>query len=84
MATVKDAAVILPPDMVHAAPEIIVVPGLLVIEPGAHVSVVKKPLPKTLTTVPLGPDEGLRVICGPVTVKTAVAKSPVLPVTVTM
>jgi hypothetical protein len=61
-----------------------VAPGLLVIEAALQVSVVKKPLPKTVMTDPLGADEGVRVMCGPLTVKTAVAKSPVLPVTVTM
>jgi len=48
-------------------------------------SAVLKPLPVTETAVPLLPVLGLRIIVGPgtVTVKTPVAKSPLLPVTVT-
>jgi len=49
-------------------------------------SAVLNPCPLTETAVPLGPVVGPRVIVGPwvVTVKAAVAKSPLLPVTVTM
>ncbi len=47
-------------------------------------SVVKNPAPLIATTVPTGPDEGVKETRGPVTVKTAVAKSRVLPLTVKM
>ena len=87
VATVNWApALIVPPVMVHTPLEIIVGPGALVtyVAGGAHVSVVKYPPPEMPTTVPTGPEEVVRVICGPVTVKLVVAESaPGLPVTVT-
>ena len=59
----------------------IVAPGLLVI--AQPVSAVLNPLPATTTEVPAGPELGVRVILGAgwVTVKVAVAKSPVDPLT---
>ena len=59
------------------------VPGLLVIV--QLESVARNPVPVTVTDVPAGPEVGLNVIDGPgrVTVKAAVAKSPLIPLTVT-
>jgi hypothetical protein len=50
-----------------------IVDGLLVAVPEA--SVVKNPLPEIVPEVPDGPEIGVIVILGPVTVKVAVAKS---------
>ena len=67
-----------PPAKVHTGAEIMLVGLLLIVE---HVSVVKNPLPVIVTAVRPGPELGISVMCGPVTMKVAVAKSPVLPVT---
>jgi hypothetical protein len=48
------------------------------------VSVVEKPLPVTVTVIPVTPELGVNTILGPVTIKAAVAVSPVEPVTVTV
>ena len=42
----------------------------------------EKPLPDTVTAVPEGPELGVSVIVGGVTVKVAAPTSPVLPFTV--
>jgi hypothetical protein len=53
---------------------------------GKHepVSVVEKPLPVTVTVIPVTPELGVSTILGPVTVNVACAESPVEPVTVTV
>jgi hypothetical protein len=74
-----------PPDIVHVGELTMSGSGVLVISDGqlAASSAVLKPLPVIVTTVPAVPEPGVRVICGPVTVNEAVAKSPVgTPVTV--
>jgi len=60
--------------------------GLLEIVVHEPASAVLKPLPVIVTAVPEGPELGARVIVGDVDVmvNVAVAKSPVLPVTVTV
>jgi len=49
---------------------------------GLAASAVSNPPPVAVTWVPIGPELGVRVRNGPVTVKLAEAESPVLPVTV--
>jgi hypothetical protein len=68
------------------APTAIMFVGLLEILVHGPASAVLKPLPVIVTGVPLGPVLGVRVIVGDVDVmvNVAVAKSPVLPVTVTV
>jgi len=53
---------------------------------GVHVptSKVLNPLPEIVTAVVVGPETGERVICGPVTTKSADAMSPELPFTETV
>jgi hypothetical protein len=65
-------------------PETIEVPGLLVIP--QLLSANRNPVPATTTEVPAGPDVGVSVILGPgrVSVKAAVAISPLVPLTVTI
>ena len=47
------------------------------------VSVVKNPLPENVPEIPAGPESGVKVTVGPITVNAATAKSPVgTPVTV--
>ena len=50
--------------------------------PHGPTSAVSKPPPIAVTCVPIGPEVGVRITNGPVTVKLADAESPVLPVTV--
>jgi len=60
--------------------------GVLNVDEQAPTSAVLKPLPVMVTAVRTGPEFGVstRVAVFRVTVKAAVAKSPVLPLTVTM
>jgi len=49
------------------------------------VAVKKNPLPDIVPEVPIGPEVGVRVILGPVTVKVAASESPVgVPVSITV
>jgi hypothetical protein len=81
---VKEPVTTPPLEIVQVEPVTIVGSGVLVI--GTHVpaSAGAKPLPVTVTTVLTGPELGKRAIVGVglVTVNTAWARSPVLPVTV--
>jgi hypothetical protein len=68
-------------DIVHDGLVTIFVGVLLIVR---QASVVKNPPPVIVTGVPAGPEVGLRAMVGPVTTKVVVAKSPVLPVTLTV
>ena len=78
--TLKLELITLPAVIVHAGNAIMLVGVLEIVK---HASVGLKPPPVTVTGVLNGPVVGDNAICGPVTVKTAVPKSPLLPVTVT-
>jgi hypothetical protein len=84
--TKLDGAVNCPrPLKVQDEPPAMMLVGLLVIEAhGPGPSAALKPLPVTVTAVPIGPELGTSVIVGVglVTVNVAEAKSPVEPVTV--
>jgi hypothetical protein len=69
------------PEIVHTAPTAIMFVGVLEIDLHGPASAVKNPEPEIVTAVPTGPELGVKVMAGPVTMKLAVAKSPSKPVT---
>ena len=79
--TVNVVELSFPPERVQDGDVTMVGSGVLVIVHVA-VSAVLKPLPVTVTVLPGVPELGVSEIIGPETVNDAVAKSPVLPVTV--
>ena len=79
MPTVKVEVSEPPENELHTKPVTILVGVDVGVTNEPHVSVVMNPLPVRVTTVPAGPELGLRLIVAFVTVKVNVAKSPVLP-----
>jgi len=80
VATTKLALTILPFVIVHAGEEIRPEGALVIV---VHASPVLNPLPVIFTPVLNGPELGVSAIVGPVTMKFAVPKSPVVPRTFT-
>jgi hypothetical protein len=66
-------ALIAPPVIPHAVGEMTTPPVPEIVH---AVSLTPNPVPVTVTTVPSGPELGVRAILGPVTVKKALAESP--------